>query len=144
MYKVCLALVLSIFTFGLSASGQIFAQSSCTGPLYCAGPCNVLSDSCSCISQLCATASGGTSAGLGVCQATAPGVGTCRYMTDSAYCDGSCLACTTEDDTFTCPGWINPCVNYCNVPGGPAEPTPDPDGQMAQLAAAHGKGMIGA
>ena len=141
MGRICFTIVFALYLLTAMGLGQVSAQSSCIGALYCNGACNVESNSCSCSAQVCETGSGGVFDGT-KCIVTVSGVGTCIYQGDS-YCSGSCQAFAAIVDTFTCPGWKNTCVNYCTLPGSPAEPTPDPDGQMAPLAAAHRKGMIG-
>ncbi len=125
--RIGIEIALGIFFcafFLLAPPGQVSAQSSCTGPIYCNGPCDVLTyppKNCSCTAQICTTST--------FCDANIPEqccknwsnlYGTCL---DTSRCT-SCLDCSsTYTDSFDCPSQYNPCLNVC---GPPPTPTPTP------------------
>lgn len=127
-----LSLFISVVMVSMTVTSSAQAQ-SCVGtsPVYCAGSCNVWSSECTCTSQMCTTFYPLPQYG---CTATNASGESCSVAVTSrdvhnnptSCASGGCQLCTTTNDKFTCPGYLNPCMVVCDDPGGPAPSSPPP------------------
>ena len=112
---VVFTLLLAGVVFAFFADRSVSAQGSCSGPIYCTGPCNTLwypPNNCGCSAVFCGFYD---SCWPDWCIAHDKDV-------DPHGCCYDVWDCSSTTETFTCPGYINPCINIC---GGPT-PTPGP------------------
>lgn len=118
-----------VFLWGCARTSVVSAEvcvnaDGSSNPIYCMGPCGIVSNTCSCTSQSCVTVT--------------PNPPNCKWSSDADPCDKikdgygniigckSCLYCTTTNDTFTCPGAYNPCYTGDCAPTSTPVPTGEP------------------
>ena len=119
---VVFTLLLAGVVFAFFADRSVSAQSSCDGPIYCTGPCDVLwpsPNNCACATMICREYS--VVFDLVTCNAAGCPIIFNPDPHGLNYCE-DCTVCSSTTETFTCPDHLNPCINIC---GGPT-PTPGP------------------
>lgn len=102
---------------------------TCTSSNYCNCPCGELCyepQNCSCVSQYCDTT---TTCGSNISGSSCPPDYKDQYGGCSAppdYCVTNTSNCHEQTNTYSCPGFISPCVNPCSAPTPTVATTPPP------------------
>lgn len=97
---------------GYVSASDIRHTCSCSGPIYCNGPCDTVwyePNNCSCDAERCDFYD---SCNTSFCKDNCPG----RIDAHTGCCD-NCFACSGTTCRGTCPDYINPCINVCNGGG---------------------------
>lgn len=126
VFTLLLAGIVFAFFADRSVKAQI-AGCNCTGPIYCTGPCDVLTyyppDNCGCSAILCDWYNGVPEADCITWGCPLASIGDPHVVGDG-WCN-NCYMCGGSDIcTGPCPAYINPCITVC---GGPT-PTPGGNG----------------